>query len=64
MNERKREAPQLKNALTSKIEKWNKLLVTEAVDNGSLNSELVKAYREAVADLEEIRAICDHRGRY
>lgn len=60
----KREAPQLKNQIAEKLAKWSKRLIDKAADEGDFDSELVKAYREMVADLEEIKATCDHRGRY
>lgn len=61
---KKREYPQLKNTIVSKLEKWNHLFIDEVVNNGSLNNELTKTYREIVADLEEIKVICERRGRY
>lgn len=60
----KREAPQLKAKVTEALAKWNKRLVDSVVENGSLDAKMNSTLLEMVRDLEEIKTICEKRGRY
>lgn len=58
------EKPQLKDAIESKLSKYNKKLVDQVVEYGTLDPEKNSILLGIVQDLEEIKSICEKRGRY
>lgn len=58
------EKPQLKEAIESKLSKYNKKLVDQVVEYGTLDPEKNSILLGIVQDLEEIKSICEKRGRY
>lgn len=56
--------PQLKNTINEKLAYWNKRLIDEVVSNGDSDHELNSTLLKIVQDLDEVKAICEKRGRY
>lgn len=56
--------PLLKETIESKLSKYNKKLVDQVVEYSTLDPEKNSILLGIVQDLEEIKTICEKRGRY